>query len=198
MTDLVTREAPATVRRPIDVDAASVAARALIEALGMDPSEPGLRRTPERIARAYAELLTPREFALTTFDNDEDYDELVVATDIPFTSVCEHHLLPFTGTAVVGYLPKDRIVGLSKLARVVDAFARRPQVQERMTKQIADWLDDLLAPRGVGVVLTAEHSCMTVRGVRARGSSTVTSAHTGLIRSDARTREEFFALARQH
>jgi GTP cyclohydrolase I len=180
----------------VDVEAAETAARDLIRALGMDPDEPSLRRTPARIARAYAELLSPQEFELTTFANGEGYDELVVATDIPFTSICEHHLLPFTGTATVGYLPKDRIVGLSKLARVVDRFARRPQVQERMTKQVADWLDDLLEPRGVGVVLTAEHSCMSLRGIRARGSRTVTSAHTGLIRTDARTREEFFALAR--
>jgi len=180
----------------VDVEAAEAAARDLIRALGMDPDEPSLRRTPARIARAYAELLSPQEFELTTFANGEGYDELVIATDIPFTSICEHHLLPFSGTATVGYLPKDRIVGLSKLARVVDRFARRPQVQERMTKQIADWLDDLLDPRGVGVVLTAEHSCMSLRGIRARGSRTVTSAHTGLIRTDARTREEFFALAR--
>ena len=180
----------------VDVEAAEAAARDLIRALGMDPDEPSLRRTPARIARAYAELLSPQEFELTTFANGEGYDELVIATDIPFTSICEHHLLPFSGTATVGYLPKDRIVGLSKLARVVDRFARRPQVQELMTKQIADWLDDLLDPRGVGVVLTAEHSCMSLRGIRARGSRTVTSAHTGLIRTDARTREEFFALAR--
>jgi GTP cyclohydrolase I len=141
--------------------------------------------------------LTPREFRLTTFPNDEGYDELVLARDIPFTSVCEHHLLPFTGTAAVGYLPANRILGLSKLARVVELFARRPQVQERMTKQISTWLDSHLRPRGVGVVLRAEHSCMTLRGVRAAGSSTVTSSLVGSIRTDSRTRAEFLSLTEE-
>ena len=166
-----------------------------MHALGMDTSDPSLQRTPERVAKAYADLLTPREFAMTTFPNSEGYDELVVVRDIPFTSICEHHLLPFTGTASVGYLPGQRILGLSKLARVVELFARRPQVQERMTKQIADWLDEHLEPRGTGVVLTAEHTCMTLRGAQATGSLTTTSAHTGLIRTDQRTRSEFLALA---
>jgi GTP cyclohydrolase I len=179
----------------IDLDAAEVAAEALMRALGMDPETPGLSDTPKRVARAYAELLTPREFTLTTFPNDEKYDELVLAKDIPFTSLCEHHLLPFTGTASVGYLPGPRILGLSKLARVVELFARRPQVQERMTKQIAGWLDTQLGPRGVGVVIQAEHTCMTLRGVQARGSVTVTSALTGLIRTSERTRAEFLSLA---
>jgi GTP cyclohydrolase I len=182
----------------IDVQAAEAAAADLLSALGMDLTEASLAETPRRIAKAYAELLTPREFNLTTFANDEEYDELVLAREIPFTSICEHHLLPFSGTAAVGYLPGQRILGLSKLARVVEKFARRPQVQERMTKQIANWLDDHLDPRGVGVVLSAEHSCMTVRGVQARGSSTVTSALTGLIRSDERSRAEFLALASPH
>jgi GTP cyclohydrolase I len=181
--------------RGVDIEAATAAAEALMRALGMDPSAPGLDETPKRVAKAYAELLTPREFTLTTFPNDEKYDELVLAKDIPFTSLCEHHLLPFTGTASVGYLPGPRILGLSKLARVVELFARRPQVQERMTKQIADWLDSQLGPRGVGVVIAAEHTCMTLRGVQARGSVTVTSSLTGLIRSDERTRAEFLALA---
>ena len=179
----------------IDLEAAEVAAEALMRALGMDPAAQGLSDTPKRVARAYAELLTPREFTMTTFPNDEKYDELVLAKDIPFTSLCEHHLLPFTGTASVGYLPGPRILGLSKLARVVELFARRPQVQERMTKQIAGWLDSQLGPRGVGVVVQAEHTCMTLRGVQARGSATVTSALTGLIRSDERTRAEFLSLA---
>ncbi|HVT22894.1 MAG TPA: GTP cyclohydrolase I FolE [Mycobacteriales bacterium] len=179
----------------VDLDAAEAAAEALMRALGMDPDAPGLTETPKRVARAYAELLTPREFTMTTFPNDESYDELVLAKDIPFTSLCEHHLLPFTGTASVGYLPGPRILGLSKLARVVELFARRPQVQERMTKQIADWLDTQLGPRGVGVVVQAEHTCMTLRGVQARGSATVTSSLTGLIRTDERTRAEFLALA---
>lgn len=180
----------------IDIEAAESAARDLIRALGMDTDDPNLYKTPQRIARAYAELLSPPHFEITTFSNDEHYDELVIATDIPFTSICEHHLLPFTGTATVGYLPGERIVGLSKLARIVDRFARRPQVQERMTKQIADSLQDLLDPRGVGVVLSAQHSCMTLRGIRSRGSATITSANTGVIRSDPRTREEFLTLAR--
>jgi GTP cyclohydrolase I len=179
----------------IDLEAAQAAADALMRALGMDPDTPELADTPRRVARAYAELLTPRDFTLTTFPNDENYDELVLAKDIPFTSLCEHHLLPFTGTASVGYLPGPKILGLSKLARVVELFARRPQVQERMTKQIAEWLDERLGPRGVGVVIEAEHTCMTLRGVQARGSATVTSALTGLVRTSERTRAEFLALA---
>ena len=119
----------------------------------------------------------------------------MLACDIPFTSICEHHLLAFTGSATVGYLPGARLLGLSKLARVVDLYARRPQIQERMTKQIADWLDERLEPRGVGVVVRAEHSCMTLRGARARGSSTVTSALLGLVRTDERTRNEFLTLS---
>ncbi|MDQ1685986.1 MAG: cyclohydrolase [Frankiaceae bacterium] len=181
----------------IDVDAAERAAADLLRALGMDLRDPSLAATPGRIARAYTELLTPREFNLTTFPNDEGYDELVLARGIPFTSICEHHLLPFTGIAAVGYLPDHRIIGLSKLARVVELFARRPQVQERMTKQIAGWLDSHLRPRGVGVVLHAEHSCMTMRGVEARGSTTVTSTLLGILRTDPRTRAEFVALT-QH
>ena len=166
-----------------------------MRALGMDVADPSLARTPHRVARAYSELLSPREFGLTTFPNDEGYDELVVARDIPFTSLCEHHLLPFVGTASVGYLPGARILGLSKLARVVELFARRPQVQERMTKQVATWLDHHLRPRGVGVVVRAEHTCMTLRGVQARGATTVTSALLGTLRDDPRSRAEFLGLA---
>jgi GTP cyclohydrolase I len=179
----------------IDLEAAEKAAAALLDALGIDRTTGPMVRTPARIARAYAELLTPREFSLTTFPNDEGYDELVIARDIPFTSVCEHHLLPFMGTAVVAYLPAERILGLSKLARVVELFARRPQVQERMTTQIARWLQDNLAPKGVGIVLQAEHTCMTIRGVGARGSTTVTSSLLGHLRDDARSRAEFLTLA---
>jgi GTP cyclohydrolase I len=179
----------------IDLAAAEVAAGALLDALGIEHGEGPLAGTPGRIARAYAELLTPREFSMTTFPNDEGYDEMVIARDIPFTSLCEHHLLPFMGTAVVAYLPGERILGLSKLARVVELFARRPQVQERMTTQIAHWLDDNLAPKGVGIVLRAEHTCMTVRGVAARGATTVTSTLLGRLRDDARTRAEFLTLA---
>lgn len=179
----------------VDLDAAERAVADLMSALGLATDDPVLAKTPGRVARAYAELLTPREFGLTTFPNDEGYDELVVARDIPFTSLCEHHLLPFSGVAAVGYLPGSRILGLSKLARVVDMFARRTQVQERMTTQIASWLDQHLRPHGVGVVLRAEHTCMTVRGVQARGSSTVTSALLGRVRDDVRTREEFLTIA---
>jgi GTP cyclohydrolase I len=179
----------------IDLSAAERAAGDLVEALGLDLYAEGLRRTPERMVRAYAELLSPPDFDLTTFPNDEGYDELVLARHIPLRSVCEHHLLPFTGVAHVGYLPGERILGLSKLARVVVHFASRPQVQERLTKQIAGWLDANLAPKGVGVVLEAEHSCMTLRGVQATGSSTVTSTLLGALREDPRSRQEFLALA---
>lgn len=181
--------------RGVDLGAAEMAASAFLSALGIDTSAEGVRGTPGRMARAYAELFTAREFELTTFPNDEGYDELVLARDIPFTSVCEHHLLPFVGTAHVGYLPGARILGLSKLARVVEMFSRAPQVQERLTTQIARWLGEQLQPNGVGVVLQAEHCCMTLRGVQATGSRTVTSALHGLLREDARSRAEFFALA---
>ena len=164
-----------------------------LEALGVDCRTESTRKSPERMAAAYAELFTPREFELTTFPNDEEYDEMVVVTDIPVRSVCEHHLLPFTGVAHVGYLPKDRILGLSKFARVVELFAKRPQVQERLTKQVSDWLDDQLAPRGVGVVVEAAHTCMSLRGAMVEGTNTRTSALTGAIRQDPATRAEFFA-----
>jgi GTP cyclohydrolase I len=180
----------------IDLEAAERAAASLLCALGIDTDSEGLRGTPRRMTRAYAELFTPSAFDVTTFANDEGYDELVLARDIPLRSVCEHHLLPFVGVAHVGYLPGERIVGLSKLARIVEHFARRPQVQERLTKQIADWFDQALQPRGVGVVIEAEHTCMTLRGVRAAGASTITSALVGTIRDDPRTRQEFLALAR--
>jgi GTP cyclohydrolase I len=146
------------------------------------------------MARLYGELLSPTPFNSTTFPNDADYDELVVARQIPFHSLCEHHLLPFVGVAHVGYLPGDRIIGLSKLARVVDYFARGLQVQERLTSQIAGWLQLELDPKGVGVVLEAEHMCMSLRGVQKQGARTVTSSLHGLVRDDARTRQEFLAL----
>lgn len=177
----------------VDLVAAERAAGDLLRALGIEPKGASLSETPRRMAAAYAELITARDFTLTTFPNDEHYDELIVANGIPFTSLCEHHLLPFTGYATVGYLPAGRILGLSKFARVVEMFARRPQVQERMTKQIATWLDAHLSPRGVGVVVRAEHTCMTIRGVQARGSTTTTSSLTGLVRNDERTRGEFLA-----
>jgi GTP cyclohydrolase IA len=191
----VTAERVTHQRPSRDLDAAELAAAAFMSALGIDVHAAGLAETPGRMARAYAELLTPRDFALTTFDNDEGYDELVLGRSIPIRSVCEHHLLPFVGVAHVGYLPGDRILGLSKLARVVELFAHGAQVQERLTKQIADWLDQHLRPRGVGVVIEAEHLCMSLRGVQAVGARTVTSTLLGTLRHDARSRAEFFALA---
>ena len=184
------------VDRPLpDLAAAEEAATAFLHALGISTADEHMANTLGRMARAYAEMFTPKPFEATTFPNDEGYDELVLARDIPLRSVCEHHLLPFTGTASVGYLPGERILGLSKLARVVEYFAARPQVQERLTKQVADWLTEHLQPRAVGVVIRAEHTCMTLRGVQAAGSTTVTSTLLGTLRSDARSRQEFFALA---
>jgi GTP cyclohydrolase IA len=177
-----------------DLAAAELAAGQFLQALGVSLDSESLRGTPGRMARAYAELFTPRPFSVTTFPNDEGYDELVLARAIPVRSVCEHHLLPFTGIAHVGYLPGQRILGLSKLARVVEHFSRRPQIQERMTKQIGDWLYTCLRPHGVGVVIEAEHTCMTLRGVQATGSRTVTSTLLGTLREDPRARQEFFAL----
>src|SRR5258708_36366784 len=153
----------------VDLAAAELAAADFLQALGVSLDSESLQGTPGRMARAYAELFTPRPFNLTTFPNDEGYDELVLARSIPVRSVCEHHLLPFVGVAHVGYLPGDRILGLSKLARVVELFAHGPQVQERLTKQVADWLDTQLRPRGVGVVVEAEHLCSTLPGVQAAG-----------------------------
>ncbi|WP_152627245.1 GTP cyclohydrolase I FolE [Streptacidiphilus melanogenes] len=177
----------------MDLDAAEDAAAQFLKALGVSTDSESLRGTPGRMARAYAELFSPRSFDLTTFPNDEGYDELVLARSIPLRSVCEHHLLPFVGTAHVGYLPGARILGLSKLARVVEHFACRPQVQERLTKQVADWLQENLDPKGVGVVIDAEHTCMTLRGVQATGTRTLTSTLLGILRTDARTRAEFLA-----
>ena len=179
----------------VDLAAARAAAEAMLIALGLPVSGPDMAETPRRLVDAYAELLAVPDFDLTTFDNGSGYDELVLVRDIPVRSLCEHHLLPFTGVAHVGYLPGERILGLSKLARVLDLFARDLQVQERLTQQAADWLQDNLAPRGVGVVIEAEHLCMSLRGVRARGSRTTTSALHGVLREDARSRQEFFALS---
>ncbi len=177
----------------LDLAAAERAAQDLLRAIGADVDLPALRDTPRRVAASFAELVTPAEFDATLFDN-EGYDELVLVRDIPFETLCMHHLLPFHGEAHIAYLPGERIIGLSKLARVVEAFARDLQLQERMAVQIADWLEQKLAPRGVGVVLSAEHMCMAIRGVRKPGTRTVTSALRGLLRDDARTRQEFFSL----
>ncbi|MEV4641687.1 GTP cyclohydrolase I FolE [Actinoplanes sp. NPDC049548] len=184
-----------SLRPARNLTAATAAAAAFLEALGVDLTAESLHDTPARMARAYADLLTAREFKLTTFDNDEGYDELVMARNIPIRSVCEHHLLPFVGVAHVGYLPATRILGLSKLARVVEMFAHGTQVQERLTKQIADWLTDELEPNGVGVVIEAEHLCMTLRGVQAVGARTTTSTMLGALRTNAASRSEFLAMA---
>jgi GTP cyclohydrolase I len=183
-------------QRVVDLDAAERAAADFLAALGIDLDREERRATPARMAHAYAELLAAQPFRLTTFRNDEGYDELVLARAIPFRTLCEHHMLLFSGVAHVGYLPGERILGLSKLARLVEHFAARPQTQERLTMQVAKCLDANLHPRGVGVVMEAEHTCMTQRGVRALGATTVTSALLGGLRTDPRSRAEFFALAR--
>jgi GTP cyclohydrolase I len=188
----------ALATEPVATTPAERAAADFLLALGVDLDDESRRDTPRRMARMYDELLTPEPFDATTFPNDGGYDELVVARDIPFHSLCEHHLLPFSGVAHVGYLPGDRIIGLSKLARVVDHFARALQVQERLTTQVAGWLQRELSPQGVGVVLEAEHLCMAIRGVQKPGATTVTSALHGIVRDDPRTRSEFLALAARH
>lgn len=165
--------------------------------LGLDITSEHLARTPHRMAQALIEMTSSEDFELTTFPNEEAYDELVLVRDIPVQSVCEHHILPFTGVAHVGYLPGDRILGLSKFARMVEWHAHRPQTQERLTQQIATHLDDALAPRGIGVVVQAEHSCMRLRGARVEGTVTTTSALYGRLREDPRSRAEFLALTRR-
>jgi GTP cyclohydrolase IA len=181
-------------QRQVDPEAAEQAARELLVALGADLDSPGLRDTPRRMAAAYGELLTPEPFNFTSFPNEQRYDELVVVRDIPFQSLCMHHLLPFQGVAHVGYIPANRIVGLSKLARVVEFFARNLQLRERLTTEIAEFIQTNLDPKGVGVVLEAEHLCMSLRAAEACGAQTVTSALAGIVRDDPRTREEFLAV----
>ena len=180
--------------RRIDREAVEHAVSDLLRALGADTGADGLHETPRRVAEAYAELLTPPAFRATTFPNEDGYEGLIVAQAIPFHSLCMHHLLPFRGLAHVGYLPGERIIGLSKLARVVEWFARDLQIQERLTVQIADWLQAELRPAGVGVVLEAEHMCMSLRGVQQPGARTTTRALRGAIRDDPETRQEFLAL----
>jgi GTP cyclohydrolase IA len=184
----------ASHQRRIDRGAVERAAADLLRALGADVDAAALEETPRRVADAYAELLTPQPFRPTTFPNDDVYDELIVARSIPFHSLCMHHLLPFHGVAHIGYLPGERIIGLSKLGRVVEYFSRDLQIQERLTTQVAGWLQRELEPKGVGVVLEAEHLCMSLRGVQKLGAKTVTSALRGVVRDDARTRQEFLAL----
>jgi GTP cyclohydrolase I len=181
----------------MDLERIERAVREILVAVGENPDREGVRRTPHRVARMYAELFAglnkdPGEHLTTAFT--ETYDELVVLRDIPFHSMCEHHLMPFEGKAHVAYLPDGRIVGISKLARVVDDFAHRPQVQERLTSQIADILMDKVQAKGVAVVIRATHACMTCRGIKKAGSVMITSAVRGLCRSDARTRSEVMTL----
>jgi GTP cyclohydrolase I len=185
----------------VDLARAEAAVRELLIAVGEDPDREGLRRTPSRVARAYEEVFAglsvdPDEVLQTTFD--EDHDELVLVKDIPLYSVCEHHLVPWHGSAAVGYIPGEdgRITGLSKLARVVELYARRPQVQERLTSQVADAVQRRLNPRGVIVVVEAEHLCMAMRGVRKPGTATITSAVRGIFKDDPRTRAEALSLIR--
>ena len=180
---------------------AEAAVRTLIEWAGDDPDREGLLDTPGRVVRAYEELFSgyesdPREYLERTFEEVAGYDELVVLRDIRVVSFCEHHMLPFLGKAHVGYLPSDRVVGISKLARVVHGFARRLQIQEKLTSEIAGAIHDILQPKGVGVVIVSEHSCMTMRGVNTPGSQLTTSSLTGVIRDDPRTRQEFLEFVR--
>ena len=179
------------------IDQATGAAAAMLRALGLPIDDEDMLETPRRLVQAYAELLSPEPFEMTTFPNSEGYDELVLVRDIPVRSLCEHHMLPFVGVAHIGYLPADRIVGLSKLARTVDHFSRRVQTQERLTSQVADHLRQQLDPLGVGVVIEADHTCMSVRGARAQGTSTVTARLLGRLREDPATRAEFLALTRE-
>ena len=183
----------------VDAARAEAAVRELLVAVGEDPDRPGLQDTPARVARAYTEIFgglwqDPYEILATTFD--ENHDELVLVKDIPMYSTCEHHLVPFHGVAHVGYIPgaDGRVTGLSKIARLVEVFARRPQVQERLTRQIADSLNDVLKPQGVIVVIAAEHLCMAMRGIRKPGTTTVTSAVRGIFRESAATRSEAMSL----
>lgn len=180
---------------------AEAAVRTLIEWAGDNPDREGLLDTPARVARSYRELFQgyetdPRAYLERTFEETGGYDELVVLKDIRFVSFCEHHMLPVVGRAHVGYLPNDRVVGISKLARVVQGFARRLQIQEKMTSEIATAIHEVLRPQGVGVVIEAEHSCMTLRGVNVPGASLTTSHLIGVVRDDPRTREEFMRLVR--
>jgi GTP cyclohydrolase I len=190
---------PSRPRAGVDHARAVAAVRELLLAVGEDPDRPGLQDTPDRVARSYAETFAglwqdPAGVLATTFD--EDHDEMVLVKDIPMYSTCEHHLVPFHGVAHIGYIPADdgRVTGLSKLARLVEVYARRPQVQERMTSQIADALADVLRPRGVFVVIEAEHLCMAMRGIRKPGATTVTSAVRGIFRENPATRNEAMSL----
>jgi GTP cyclohydrolase I len=170
---------------------AEAAVTDLLQALGRDTEADGLTDTPRRVVDSLIEMLTPQDFAATTFANTEGYHDLVLVKDIPFHSLCEHHLLPFRGVAKIGYLPGERLLGLSKIARVLEYFSRDLQVQERLTRQVADWFVGELQPRGVGVVLEAEHLCMSLRGVQAAGTTTLTSSFTGELEQAGPYRAQF-------
>ncbi len=185
-------------KKPGEVDLAAIksAVRTILKAVGEDPDRTGLEETPRRVAKMYAEMfeglrLDPARHLEVTFE--EEYGELVLVRDIPFTSMCEHHLLPFTGVAHVGYIPQGQVTGLSKLARVVEEVARRPQVQERMTQTIAEMIETGLQTSGVGVIVQAEHSCMSIRGVKKHGSSTITNAFRGSLKTNLSSRSEFLS-----
>lgn len=185
------------IAQKMDLDRVRRAVREILAAIGEDPNREGLLETPDRVARMYAEVFAglhtdPAQYLRKTFT--QKHDEMVIVKDIEFSSCCEHHLLPFLGKAHIAYLPDGKVVGLSKLARVVEAVARRPQVQERMTEDLAELIMRELNPRGVGVIVEATHSCMTIRGVRKPGSVTITSAVRGLFKSNPTTRNEFMAL----
>lgn len=193
-------EGTETSNQCVDIDAIKRAVRTILRAVGEDPDRPGLLETPRRVALMYAEMFEglmkdPAKHLKVSFP--EDYNELVLVRDIPFTSMCEHHLLPFTGVAHVGYIPHGRVTGLSKLARVVEEVARRPQVQERMTRTVADLIEANLETTGVAVVLEAEHSCMSIRGVKKHGSSTVTSDLRGIFKTNPASRAEVMSLISQ-
>ena len=191
------RDQPDDKTPGVDHARIEAAVREILRAVGEDPDREGLRETPARVARMYAEMFAglradPSLVLKKTFE--QQYNEVVLVKDIRFSSMCEHHLLPFTGKAHIGYLPDGRILGLSKMARLVEGFARRPQVQERMTEQIADLLESELAPRGVGVILEASHTCMTIRGVRSPDSVCTTSSMRGIFRENALSRGELLSL----
>lgn len=191
---------PLAAGQPVDLAAIEDAVRVILKAVGEDPNRAGLEETPRRVAKMYAEMfaglhLDPARHLHVTFP--EEYDEMVLVRDIGFTSMCEHHLLPFTGTAHVAYIPNGRVTGLSKLARVVEEVARRPQVQERMTHTIAELIEQELESTGVAVVVQAEHSCMSIRGVKKPGSSTVTSALRGIFKTNPSSRAEVLSLIGQ-
>lgn len=200
ISDRFSLEADDVEPAEVDLRAIENAVRTILKAIGEDPDRPGLEDTPRRVARMYREMfaglrLDPTRHLRVTFP--EEYDEIVLVRDISFTSMCEHHLLPFSGVAHVAYIPNGRVTGLSKLARVVDEVARRPQVQERMTGQIADMVEQELDSQGVAVVVSAEHSCMSIRGIRKPGSRTVTSALRGVFKTNESSRAEVMSLINQ-